>query len=155
MFDEPTRWCFRSVVSRRWFQCYSTRNSDDATMHPFEHHRLFRKLSQVRSSSAAVAETSPRPLVFSDAINYGLPWSCALEGPCRISIIVRTICCSFPGVEYTVFPLVYGPLSELQIAYILRETLKGLDYLHKNGKMHRDVKVSSRSDQSVSSSILF
>jgi len=34
----------------------------------------------------------------------------------------------------------YGPLSEDQIAYVLRETLRGLDYLHNHGKMHRDIK---------------
>uniref|UniRef100_A0A672ZVH0 Mitogen-activated protein kinase kinase kinase kinase n=1 Tax=Sphaeramia orbicularis TaxID=375764 RepID=A0A672ZVH0_9TELE len=36
---------------------------------------------------------------------------------------------------------VTGPLSELQIAYVSRETLQGLGYLHTKGKMHRDIKV--------------
>uniref|UniRef100_A0A3B4VFW6 non-specific serine/threonine protein kinase n=1 Tax=Seriola dumerili TaxID=41447 RepID=A0A3B4VFW6_SERDU len=34
-----------------------------------------------------------------------------------------------------------GPLTESQVAYVLRETLQGLFYLHSKGKMHRDIKV--------------
>ncbi|XP_030273576.1 mitogen-activated protein kinase kinase kinase kinase 3-like isoform X5 [Sparus aurata] len=33
-----------------------------------------------------------------------------------------------------------GPLTESKIAYVLRETLQGLFYLHGRGKMHRDIK---------------
>ena len=38
--------------------------------------------------------------------------------------------------------IVTGPLTELQISYMCKETLYGLAYLHGMGKMHRDIKVS-------------
>ena len=38
------------------------------------------------------------------------------------------------------FFAVSGPLTEKQIAFMSRETLQGLAYLHSMGKMHRDIK---------------
>jgi len=67
---------------------------------------------------------------------YSLLAYCALQGP-FLWIIMEYV-----GGGSALDLLKPGPMSEEFIAIILREILKGLDYLHAERKLHRDIKGS-------------
>jgi serine/threonine protein kinase len=48
--------------------------------------------------------------------------------------------CLLSRVELTLSQMKPGVFREEYIAIIVRELLRGLDYLHTEGKLHRDIK---------------
>lgn len=72
----------------------------------------------------------------SDTINYGFAWSFVAGTQCKTYIPVGF------GHLLTIFLDIRKPVDEDCIAYLSRETLRGIDYMHRQGKIHRDIKVS-------------
>lgn len=153
--------------SRWWLCCYPARNPYDERLQTWEYCGILWQLSQVWRFIQAVfyQACSPGNSKFHPSSTYALKalviihalydsrtnklWICMeFCGGGSLQDIYHSECVPWSGFfpwnsQCMWFPLplaVTGPLEEPQIAYICRETLQGLNYLHSWGKMHRDIK---------------
>lgn len=76
----------------------------------------------------------------------------AQEAPAQIWCVVATLSLTFcPDTRDRCAQMKAGVFREEYIAIIVKELLKGLEYLHQEGKLHRDIKGKRVGDRRASS----